>query len=160
MQTANFKFIFLPLAAERLGVTRNELLQMVAEGKIKPFTGSGQQAVFRTSDIDRLAAEMRGSAAAEPAQDEQPAEEPEQATGRQRRRDPVKLIGTRISQDSRWAEISDADLAAWLDALERVQFERVRKVAGIATERLNRIIAMLDEQEKRLDSQPSSTGKE
>lgn len=158
MRSAGFKFIYLPAAAERLGVTRNELLQMVAEGKIKPFTGTGQQAVFRAADIDRLAAELGAGTAATALTEAAPveAEASEQAApGRPRRRDPVKLVGTRISQDARWAEISDQDLAAWLDALEPVQFERVRKVAGIAAERIARVMSMLEEQENRLATRGS-----
>jgi predicted type IV restriction endonuclease len=65
-----------------------------------------------------------------------------------RRRDPVKLIGTRLSMDSRWAEISDEDIATWLDAIERVQFERVRKVANLSIERLRRVLEMMDAFEK------------
>ena len=55
-----------------------------------------------------------------------------------------------ISMDSRWAEISDKDIATWLDALEPVQFERVHKVAELAIERLRRVQQMLAEHEQRL----------
>src|SRR5215203_4439655 len=34
------------------------------------------------------------------------------------RRDPVKKVGTRLTQDVRWSEITDADLAAWFDGLD------------------------------------------
>ena len=155
MRGANFRFIDLPTSAERLGITRNELLQWVAEGRIKPFSGSGQQAVFRASDVDRLAVELspntpaNGQTAAVEVEEEAEAAEP--ATGaKSRRRDPIKLIGNRISMDSRWAEISDEDITTWLDAMEPVQFERVRRVAGLAIERLERVVAMLGEHETRL----------
>jgi hypothetical protein len=58
-------------------------------------------------------------------------------------------MGTRLSMDSRWAEMSDQDIATWLDALEPVQYERIRKVANIAIERLQRVLAMLDEAQAR-----------
>jgi hypothetical protein len=155
MRGANFRFIDLPTSAERLGITRNELLQWVAEGRIKPFSGSGQQAVFRASDVDRLAAEVspgtpaRAQTATMEVQEEAEAAEP--TTGaKSRRRDPIKLIGNRISMDSRWAEITDQDISTWLDALEPVQFERVRRVAGLAIERLERVVSMLDEHQARL----------
>jgi hypothetical protein len=155
MRGANFRFIDLPTSAERLGITRNELLQWVAEGRIKPFSGSGQQAIFRASEVDRLAAEVRPDtpAVGQTAAVEKPAEAEAVGTptgAKSRRRDPIKLIGNRISMDSRWAEISDEDIATWLDALEPVQFERVRKVAGIAIERLERVVAMLDKHDARL----------
>src|SRR5438309_1952846 len=105
-RTSGFKFIDLPTSAE---------------GRIRPFSGSGQQSVFRASDVERLAAELAVDAAGRAAEREAAAssEATEGAEGgRVRRRDPVKLVGTRISMDSRWAEISEMDIAAWLDALE------------------------------------------
>ena len=145
MANPGFRFIDLPTSAERLGTTRKQLLQWVDEGRIKPFSGSGQQSIFRATDVDRLAAQLGVGAQqaeitqAEPTETEQEAPVP----ARTRRRDPIKLIGTRISMDSRWAEITDEDIAVWLDALEPVQFERVGKVANIAIEHLQRILAAI-----------------
>ena len=160
MTTPGFRYIDLPTSAERLGVTRNQLLQLVEEGRIKPFSGKGQQSVFRATDVDKLASDLRAATATENAE----VAEPEAATlerrpqpegvpaatdTRTRRRDAIKLMGTRLSMDSRWAEMSDKDIATWLDALEEVQFERVRKVAGIAIERLQRVLLMMDDFEKQ-----------
>ncbi len=153
---SSFKFIDLPTSAERLGITRNQLLQWVEEGRIRPFSGKGQQSVFRATDVDRLALQLGiGASPEETEQTEQPAPatettaQPIQARDtRTRRRDAIKLVGTRLSMDSRWAEISDKDLATWLDALEPVQFERVRKVANIAIERLQRVLQMMEDFEK------------
>src|SRR5437868_5717453 len=123
----SFKFIDLHTSAERLGTTRNQLLTWVAEGRIKPFSGSGQSSVFRATDVDRLAEQLRLSTMPPEAaiSSEEPAAPPETASPTRRRpRDPVKLVGTRLSMDSRWAEISQADIAAWLDATEPIQFDR------------------------------------
>ena len=155
MAGPHFKFIDLPTAAELLGVTRTELLAWVDEGRIRPFSGKGQQSVFRRADVERLLAVVRADAQAEAdaaavtAAEE--AEAPAEAVegGRRRRRDPIKLMGTRLSMDSRWAEMSDQDIATWLDALEPVQYDRIRKVAGIAIERLQRVLAMMDEMQAR-----------
>ena len=167
MSGYSFKFIDLPTAAERLGTTRNELLRWVDEGRIRPFSGKGQQSVFRTSDVDRLVAEMARNAEAEAEQsldtsaeaagvgegseaaEAPPGLTPRLEARRTKRRDAIKLIGTRLSMDSRWAEMTDKDISTWLDALEPVQFERVRRVANIAIERLQRVLAMMDEFEER-----------
>ncbi len=158
MTIARFKFIGLPIAAERLGVSRHQLLQWVDEGRIKPVTGTGQQSVFRTTDVERLAQELGLGTGAQPQAVTAPAPSPvgaepvpaeDEAATRPRRRDPVKLVGTRLSQDSRWAEITDADIWAWLDALEPVQYERVRRVASIAMGRLQRLLDMMAELENR-----------
>lgn len=147
MTVPSFKFIDLPTSADKLGVTRTQLLKWVEEGRIRPFSGKGQQSVFRAGDVDRLAAELGRQQAAEAVaaiadgEIEPTATAP---TGRVRRRDPVKLIGTRLSMDSRWAEITDADIATWVDATEPVQFERVRKVAAITIERLNKVLTSLE----------------
>lgn len=166
-RTGAFRFIDLPTAAERLGTTRNTLLQWVDEGRIKPFTGTGQQSVFRATDVDRLAEEL-GKAEATPAEqqpqstsdiEQEPVTNPEAAaTVRTRRRDAIKLMGTRLSMDSRWAEMTDKDVATWLDALEPVQFERVRRVCGIAIERLQYVLSELDKQEARLKETRGKSG--
>ena len=44
MPPAGFKFIDLPDAAQRLGITRLKMLEWVGEGKIKPFSGSASKA--------------------------------------------------------------------------------------------------------------------
>lgn len=154
MRGTGFKFIDLPTSAERLGVTRNQLLQWVAEGHIRPFSGSGQQSVFRATDVEKLAEALGSPTATEAAEAEaveEPVATPEAAaTVRTKRRDAIKLVGTRISMDSRWAEITEKDVATWLDALEPVQFQRVRTVSTLAIESLQRVIAMLDEHEKRV----------
>jgi hypothetical protein len=144
MPTTGFKFIDLPTAAERLGITRTELLNWVDEGRIRPFSGKGQQSVFRTGDVERLVAEVGAAAAQEAAEAEQSAQEGEAPT-RARRRDPVKLIGTRLSQTSRWAEITDQDISTWIDALDPVQYERVRKVVDIAMDRLQKVRASVEQ---------------
>ena len=90
---------------------------------------------------------------AEATLSQQPVTSPDEAAGvRTRRRDAIKLMGTRLSMDSRWAEITEKDILTWLDALEPVQFERVRKVATLAIDSLQRLLAMLDEHEKKLNA--------
>ncbi len=154
MAQSRFKFIDLPTAAEELGMSRLELLRLVDEGRINPFSGKGQQSVFRRADVEMLATEIRvnaeAEAAAATASEETAETAPEGAErGRRRRRDPIQLMGTRLSMDSRWAEMSDQDIATWLDALEPVQYDRIRKVADVAIERLQRVLAMMEEMQAR-----------
>ena len=148
MSVAGFKFIDLPTAAERLGVTRTELLAWVDEGRIRPFSGKGQQSVFRASDVEKLIVEMGIASLAEAEALAAEAQQPGEQTGtptRARRRDPVKLVGTRLSQTSRWAEITDGDIATWIDAIEPVQYDRVRKVVDIAMDRLEKVRASIEQ---------------
>ncbi|MEO8286343.1 MAG: helix-turn-helix domain-containing protein [Chloroflexota bacterium] len=153
MSSPGFKFIDLPTAAERLGITRNQLLEWVDEGRIRPFSGKGQQSVFRTGEVEKLAEQMAAPVEAPAAEDVVmdealvvPLGSTPQAEGRRtRRRDAIKLMGTRLSMDSRWVEMTDKDIATWLDALEPVQFDRVRKVANVAIERLQKVLSMMEE---------------
>ncbi len=153
MTTSNrpggFRFIDLPTAAEALGVTRTQVLEWVEAGRIKPFQGTGQGAVFRTRDVEALvailgqerqaAAEAVAAEAAAAPQATPPAVMPRKREGALRR-DPVKKVGTRLSQDMRWAEISDEDLAGWFDALDRRSYGAVRHAARQAITRLNAIL--------------------
>jgi hypothetical protein len=144
---AGFRFIDLPTAAEALGVTRTQLLEWVTEGRIKPFQGTGQAAVFRTRDVEALATTLgqeRQAAADAAAAEAAAPPSPPVVVPRKRegalRRDPVKKVGTRLSQDMRWAEISDEDLAGWFDALDRRSYGAVRHAARQAITRLNQIL--------------------
>ena len=144
-----FRFIDLPTAAEVLGTTRAQVLQYVENGQLKPYSGSGQGAVFRTREVEELVAQLgREAAAAPPAPTRGPAaaESPVETAGRRRtetiRRDPVKKVGTRLTQDVRWAEITDEDLAAWFDGLDTRSYPAVRHAARQALRRLTRVLEL------------------
>lgn len=139
-----FRFVDLPTAATALGISRTQLLEWVSEGRLKPFQGTGQTAIFRTRDVEVLAAALgqerqATAAAAEATAATTPVVVPRKREGGLRR-DPVKKVGTRLSQDMRWAEISDADLAGWFDALDRRSYGAVRHAARQALTRLNQIL--------------------
>jgi hypothetical protein len=144
----SFRFIDVPTTAEALGITRTQLLEWVAEGRIKPFQGTGQAAVFRARDVEALAGTLRterqATAEAEAAAAAAPPAPVIAPRKRENvlRRDPVKRVGTRLSQDMRWGEITDADLAAWADALDRRSYGAVRHAARTALARLNQILEM------------------
>jgi hypothetical protein len=116
----------------------------MAEGRIKPFQGTGQAAVFRTRDVEALAATLatERQAAADAAAAEAAA--PPVVAPRKReggvRRDPVKKVGTRLSQDVRWGEITDEDIAGWFDALDKRSYGAIRYAARQAVTRLNQIL--------------------
>ncbi len=144
-----FRFIDVPTAADVLGTSRAALLAYVDEGRLKPYSGAGQAAVFRTRDVEALREQLGVEAAAplpEPAF-ARAAETPSvEEAGRRRtetiRRDPVKKVGTRLTQDVRWGEISDEDLAAWFDALDERSYAIVRHAARQALQRLTRILEL------------------
>ena len=150
---STFRFIDLPTAAEVLGVSRQQALAYVEGGRLKPYQGIGQAAVFRARDVQALLAELgveaaaalptvtRGTTAATPDAPDAVAQ-----AGRRRtdtiRRDPVKKVGTRLTQDVRWAEITEADLAAWFDGLDTRSYPAVRHAARQALLRLTRILEL------------------
>lgn len=145
-----FRFIDLPTVADMMGISRAQVIQYIEEGALKPFQGTGQAAVFRTRDVEALIT-RRGveAAAAAPSRPDPVAAADSaalEAAARRRtetiRRDPVKKVGTRLTQDMRWGEITDADLAAWFDALDRRSYPIVRHAARQALARLNDILAL------------------
>jgi hypothetical protein len=142
---STFRFIDLATAAEVLGVSRAQAVELLEAGRLKPFTGTGQSAVFRTRDVQELLAEL-GREAAKPPPTRAPAGDAVAAAGRRRtdsiRRDPVKKVGTRLSQDMRWGEITEADLAAWFDALDRRSYPAVRHAARQALARHTRVLEL------------------
>jgi|GEM_PF-1463491 len=144
-----FRFIDLPTAAEVLGTTRAQVLHYVESGQLKPYSGTGQAAVFRTRDVEACLAQLGQAAAAALPAPRAPAAAPApnvEEAGRRRtdsiRRDPVKKVGTRLTQDVRWAEIGEADLMAWFDGLDKRSYPAVRHAARQALLRLNRIMEL------------------
>ncbi len=144
-----FRFIDLPTAADVLGTTRAQVLQYVESGQLKPYSGSGQGAVFRTREVEELLARLgRAAAAAAPAPSPAltSAAPGVEAAGRRRtdtiRRDPVKKVGTRLTQDVRWSEITEDDLRGWFDGLDKRSFPAVRHAARQALTRLTRIMEL------------------
>lgn len=141
---SGFRFIDLPTAAEALGSTRQQLLEWMAAGRIKPFQGTGQAAVFRTRDVEALAATLATERQAQAEAAAAEAATPPVVVPRKRegalRRDPVKKVGTRLSQDMRWGEITDEDLAGWFDALDKRSYGAIRYAARQAVTRLNQIL--------------------
>jgi len=149
---STFRFIDLPTAAEVLGVSRQQALAYIEAGRLKPYQGIGQAAVFRARDVQALLAALgQEAAAALPTVTRGATAAADAATavaqaGRRRtdtiRRDPVKKVGTRLTQDVRWAEITDADLAAWFDALDTRSYPAVRHAARQALLRLTRVLEL------------------
>ncbi|HUS13702.1 MAG TPA: hypothetical protein VM536_01675 [Chloroflexia bacterium] len=143
-----FRFIDLPTAAEVLGTTRAQVLEHVEAGRLKPYSGTGQGAVFRTRDVEQLAADLgrAAAAAALPVPPGAAAGDAVETAGRRRtesiRRDPVKKVGTRLTQDVRWAEITEEDLLAWFDGLDKRSYPAVRHAARQAMSRLNRVLQL------------------
>ncbi len=148
---STFRFIDLPTAAEVLGVSRQQALAYVEAGRLKPYQGMGQAAVFRARDVQALLTALGQEAAAalptvtRGAATAAAGDAVAQA-GRRRtdtiRRDPVKKVGTRLTQDVRWAEITDADLAAWFDGLDTRSYPAVRHAARQALQRLTRVLEL------------------
>ncbi len=133
-----FAFIDEGEAVRRLGIDRATLLGWVAEGRLRAYPGVGKGSFFRAGDVEKLA---RESAAAREAE-EAPAED----TGSGRKQhDPAYRVHLRIQADLKWLDIPDDDLKAWVRELHPAAYEKNRSNITRIEDKLNRLLALMDE---------------
>lgn len=135
MAQSKFKFIYLPAAAEMLGVQRSVISDLVKQGRLKVISGEGQQVVFRTADIERLAEELglaNPTTAAEALSDN-PAATDDTPKKTRRPRDTVQKVSLRVASLKKWLELSDAELREWALAQAPITHAAIRRqIATIA----------------------------
>lgn len=147
MPPSKFKFTYLPAAAEMLGVQRSAVMDWVNQGRLKPISGEGQQMVFRTADIEQLAAQLGlANPAAAP---EVLADNPigsEMPTKKARRpRDAVQKVSLRVSSLKKWLDVTNEEAREWALAQEKLSHPAIRRQLAAIIAKLEHLQSQLDE---------------
>lgn len=140
---ARFSFVDEGEAVRRLKVDRDTLLELVASKRLRAYPGVGKGNFFRVSDLDALAEELH-PAVAKPTPSLQGADllNP---TNQRRQHDPAYKVHLRIQADLKWYDLTDDDLQAYVRELHPAAYEKQRSNVTSALERLERLVALMDE---------------
>ncbi len=145
-QRSKFKFIYLPAAAEMLGVQRSVMIGLINEGRLKVMSGEGQTSVFRTADVEKLAEELglANPATAAEALTANPdvSDAPKKA---RRPRDAVQKVSLRVSSLKKWLDVSDEEAREWALAQEPIARPAISRQLGQVIDKLAHLQSLLND---------------
>lgn len=148
-----FAFMDAGAAARHLGIDRLTLEQWTRDGRIKAHRGVGKDVFYRAGDVEALynelhpAAELAEAVAAD--ERESAGEEPAASTPVRKKQDPQMRVYLRLQADARWYDISDEDIRIWFQQLAPDGYERNKRNAEHAIQKLQYLVSLLDEGLKR-----------
>jgi len=146
-----FAFIDAGEAARMLGIDRVTLDQWVREGRIKPHRGVGREAFFRTSEVEALYNELHPSAqlAEAVAADERESAGEEEKGPVRKKQDPQMRVYLRLQADAKWFDVSEEDIRTWFNQLAPDGYERNKRNAEHAIEKLQYLVSLIEEAQQR-----------
>ncbi|GER82662.1 MAG: helix-turn-helix domain-containing protein [Thermogemmatispora sp.] len=157
--TARGRFAFLDAgeAARRLGVDRRTLDQWVQQGRIRAYKGVGRDYFFKTADVEALYKELHPEPelAQAIAADEQESAvatggaQPLQFVPRRKQQDPAMRVYLRLQADTKWYDVSEEDIRTWFLQLAPEGYERNRRNALQAIQKLQYLVSLIEEAQKR-----------
>jgi excisionase family DNA binding protein len=154
-----FAFLDAGETARRLGVDRRTLDQWVQQGRIRAYKGVGRDYFFKTADVEALYKELHPEptlAEAIAADEEESA--PQAGTGtaqpiqllpRKKQQDPAMRVYLRLQADAKWYDVSEEDIRTWFMQLAPEGYERNRRNAQHAIQKLQYLVNLIEEAQKR-----------
>lgn len=130
-QVTRFAFIDAVHAAEVLQVSQDTVLDWVKNGRLRSFGGKTGNPFLRSVDVAALASELGVTG-------DEPPKRTKSATAK---------VQQRLTADSRWSEVTDADIREWVERAEPARRTAALVAAKNAIERLELLLRVLDESE-------------
>lgn len=140
---ARFAFVDEGEAVRRLGVTRDTILALVRDGRLRAYPGVGKGHFFKAGDLDALARELHPPTPEAPSSDE--AGNVSATTPKRPQHDPAYKVHLRLTADLKWYDLTDDDLRAWVRELRPDAYERQRANIAAVIARLERLRELMDE---------------
>lgn len=128
-------FIDAVHAAELLRVPVEQVVDWVTDGRLTGFGGRPGNPFLRSAQVAALAEELGVRAEEAP----------------RRTRSASARVQQRLTADARWADLSDGDLEDWVRRADPVKRAAAVKVVHEAQERLERLLALLDAEQRASD---------
>ena len=116
-----------------LRVSPDAVLDMVKDGKLRPYGGRAPNFFFRSADVAALV----------PASDVQA-----DVQAPKRIKSASARVQTRLTADARWIEVGEADIRDWAARADAARLQAARKAAEIAIERLETVLQVLAESDQ------------
>lgn len=148
-----FAFVDAGEAVRRLKIDRLTLDQLVREGRIRAYRGVGKDSFFKTADIEALYKDLHPEAATPAAIDDQKSDSaPAQPLqiGVRKKQDAQMRVYQRLLADAKWYDISEEDIREWARQLAPDGYERNKKNAQHVISRLQYLVSLLEEAEKKM----------
>lgn len=123
-------FIDAVFAADMLHVSKDTVIDLVREGKLRKVSGQDSNPFVRTSEVAALAEQM-GAAAAE-----QPGRRIKSASAK---------VRARLTADARWADVSEAEIRDWAARLDPAARAAARTAVRTTVARLSMLLQVLDD---------------
>jgi hypothetical protein len=130
MSTPLPPFIDTVHAAELLRVSPDEVLDWVAEGKLRPFGGKSSNPILRSTDVQALIQELGINL------EESPPKRVKSASAR---------VQARLTADSRWSEIGEDEILEWARRAEPARRQAAARTVKTAHEKLQIVLRTLGE---------------
>ncbi len=152
-----FAFVDAGEAARRLGIDRVTLDQWVKDGRIRPHRGVGRDSFFRAGDVEALYNELHPAAelADAVAADEQDSAGETPAGPVRKKQDPQMRVYLRLQADAKWFDISEEDIRLWFQQLAPDGYERNKRNAEHTIKKLQYLISLIEDGQKRNAEQQS-----
>jgi hypothetical protein len=152
---SRFSFVDEGEAVRRLAVDRETLLELVASKRLRAYPGVGKGNFFRVGDLDALAKELHPVTETEAPQTLQGVDllNP---TNQRRQHDPAYKVHLRLQADLKWYDLTDDNLQDYVRELHPAAYEKQRSNVTSVIERLERLVALMDEAAQRWRGQGKS----
>lgn len=154
VKPSRFSFVDEGEAVRRLSINRDTLLDLVASKRLRAYPGVGKGNFFRVGDLDTLAEELHPAAATTPTLVGSDLLDP---TNQRRQHDPAYKVHLRLQADLKWYDLTDEDLQTYIRELHPAAYEKQRSNVTSVIERLERLVALMDEAAIRWRSQGDAT---
>ncbi len=148
---SRFSFVDEGEAVRRLNVDRDTLLELVASKRLRAYPGVGKGNFFRVGDLDALAEELHPDTLRLRPYDV--GGDLLNPTNQRRQHDPAYKVHIRLQADLKWYDLTDEDLQTYIRELHPAAYEKQRSNVTSVIERLERLVALMDEAAVRWRSQ-------
>jgi excisionase family DNA binding protein len=148
---SRFNFMDVGEVTRRLKIDRLTLDQWIRDGRIKAVRGTGKDVFFRTAEVEALYKELHPEAtvADESANVAAASAQPMQL-GVRKKQDAQMRVYQRLLADAKWFDISDADIREWARQLAPDGFDRNKKNALHAIQKLQYAVTLIEEAQEKM----------
>lgn len=128
-----FAFVDATHAAEALRVSREQVVDWIEQGRLRSYGGKPDNPFLRSADVAALVRELGAG----------PEEAPRRAKSANAR------VQQRLTADSRWSDLSEADIREWVRRADPTRRQAARTTAMHAVGKLQALLRELNESTQR-----------
>jgi len=151
-----FAFMDASEVARRLKIDRLTLDQWIREGRIKAYRGVGKDSFFKTAEVETLykelypETEVAVAVAADESESAAAPSAPPLQLGVRKKQDAQMRVYQRLLADAKWYDISEADIREWARQLAPDGYDRNKKNAQHAIQKLQYAVSLIEEAQAKM----------